>query len=105
MPPSAGVAGPAMAVAALFCAGAGPVATANAQTFSSSYTSTAPKDCRVTNTGNGVDDSTMRVCPGKAGLIVLISEDDLREIVSVGRNRVAAAKEPAAELWFAPFNS
>ena len=40
-----------------------------------------------------------------AGLIVLISEDDLREIVSVGRTRMAAAKEPAAGTWFAPFNS
>ena len=52
-----------------------------------------------------LDGSTTRFCPGKAGLGVLISEDDLREIVSVGRNRSAAAKEPAAEVWFAPFNS
>jgi hypothetical protein len=36
---------------------------------------------------------------------VLISEDDLRETVSVGRNRLAASKEPAAETWFGPFNS
>ena len=52
-----------------------------------------------------LDGSTTRVCPGKAGLVVLISEDDLREIVSVGRNRMAAAKEPAAQAWFGPFNS
>ncbi|MBR0718229.1 hypothetical protein [Bradyrhizobium liaoningense] len=78
---------------------------ASAQSFGSSYTSTAPKDCRVKSAGNGVDDSTIRVCPGKAGLIVLISEDDLREVVSVGKNRTAAAKEPAAEVWFGPFNS
>ena len=45
------------------------------------------------------------MCPGKSGLVVLISEDDLRETVSVGRNRVAAAKESAAETWFGPFNS
>ena len=37
--------------------------------------------------------------------MVLISEDDLRQTVSVGSNRAAAAKEPAAETWFAPFNS
>ena len=37
--------------------------------------------------------------------MVLISEDDLRETVSVGRNRAAAAKEPAAGTWFGPFNS
>jgi hypothetical protein len=77
----------------------------NAETIGSSYTSTAPKDCRVKSAGNGVDDSTIRVCPGKNGLIVLISEDDLRETVSVGRNRLSASKEPAAETWFGPFNS
>ena len=80
-------------------------AIADAQTIGSSYTSTAPKDCRVRSAGNGVDDSTIRVCPGKAGLVVLISEDDLRETVSVGRNRLGAAKEPAAQTWFGPFNS
>jgi hypothetical protein len=76
-----------------------------AQTIGSSYTSTAPKHCRVTSAGNGVDDSTVRICPGKAGYVVLISEDDLRETVSVGRNRRGAAREPAAQTWFGPFNS
>jgi hypothetical protein len=94
-------AAPGLAVLALF----GLISQANAQTFSSSYTSTAPRDCRVTSAGNGVDDSTIRVCPGKAGLIVLISEDDLRETVSVGRNRATAREEPAAQTWFGPFNS
>ena len=89
----------AAGLAALICV------PANAQTFSSSYTSTAPKDCRVTSTNNGVDDSTIRVCPGKSGLVVRISEDDLRETVSAGRNRAQAAKEPAAQSWFGPFNS
>lgn len=84
---------------------AGLLSPANAQTFSSSYTSTAPKDCRVVSAQNGVDDSTIRTCPGKSGLVVVISEDDLREAVSVGRNRAAAAKEPAAQSWFGPFNS
>ncbi|MCW5702746.1 MAG: hypothetical protein KIT82_09200 [Bradyrhizobium sp.] len=77
----------------------------SAETTGSSYTSTAPKDCRVRSAGNGVDDSTVRVCPGKNGLIVLVSEDDLRETVSVGRNRLAASREPAAQAWFGPFNS
>ena len=81
------------------------VSVASAQTISSLYTSTAPKDCRVRSAGNGVDDSTIRVCPGKAGLIVVVSEDDLRETVSVGRSRVLADKEPAAQSWFGPFNS
>jgi hypothetical protein len=69
------------------------------------YTSTAPKDCRVRSANNGVDDSTIRVCPGKAGLLVVISEDDLRETVSVGRDRAHADREPAAQTWFGPFNS
>ncbi|MDI3564422.1 hypothetical protein OWC48_28910 [Bradyrhizobium sp. Arg816] len=70
----------------------------------STYSSTAPKDCRQIGKPSELDGST-RVCPGKNGLIVLIAEDDLREIVSVGRNRKAAAEEPAAKVWFAPFNS
>jgi hypothetical protein len=88
-------------VAMLFYAGFGLFSSAEAQTIGSTYTSTAPKDCRVSSAGNGVDDSTIRVCPGKAGLVVLVREDDLRETVSVGRNRA----EPAAKVWFGPFNS
>ena len=94
-----------MAIAVLFGTTPGLICQANAQTFSSSYTSTAPKDCRVVSAQTGVDDSTIRTCPGKAGLVVVISEDDLRETVSVGRNRAAAHKEPAAQVWFGPFNS
>ena len=94
-----------MVLTALFYACFGLISAANAQTFGSSYTSTAPKDCRVKSAGNGVDGSTIRVCPGKAGLVVVISEDDLRESVSVGRTRAAADKEPAAEASFGPFNS
>ena len=94
-----------IAMAALFCAGSGLISPAKAQLFGSSYTSTASKDCRIAGTGNGVDDSATRICPGKAGLVVLVSEDDLRETVSVGRNRAAATREPAAEVWFGPFNS
>ena len=90
-----------------FAAGTGPglISPTHAQTFSSSYTSTEPKDCRTIGKPSELDGSTRRVCPGKAGLVVSISEDDLRETVSVGRNRAAAAKEPAAQSWFGPFNS
>jgi hypothetical protein len=91
------------ATAALFAAAFSPISPANAQTFSSSYTSTAPKDCRTI--GKPENGSTTQVCPGKSGLVVVISEDDLRQTVSVGPNRVAASKEPAAEAGFAPFNS
>ena len=95
----------AMALATTIGVIIGLIVPASAQTFSSSYTSTAPKDCRVVGAGNGVEDAATRVCPGKAGLVVLVSEDDLRETVSVGRNGAAAAREPAAEAWFSPFNS
>ncbi|WP_245003797.1 hypothetical protein [Bradyrhizobium liaoningense] len=78
---------------------------ANAQSMGSSYTSTAPKNCRQVGKPSELDGSTTRICPGKDGLMVLIAEDDLREIVSVGRNRKVAAEEPAAKVWFAPFNS
>src|SRR3954454_12506352 len=78
---------------------------ADAQSLGSTYTSAAPKDCRQIGKPSELDGSTRRVCPGKAGLVVLISEDDLREIVSVGRNRKMAAEEPAAQVWFGPFNS
>jgi hypothetical protein len=92
------------AAAALFAAAFGLISPANAQTFSSSYTSTAPKDCRTIGKP-GDNASTRQVCPGKSGLVVLIGEDDLRQTVSVGPNQAAAAKEPAAETSFAPFNS
>jgi len=91
------------AATALFAAALGLISPASAQTFSSSYTSSAEKDCRTI--GKPKDVSTKQVCPGKSGLVVLISEDDLRQTVSVGPDHVAAAKEPAAETWFAPFNS
>ncbi|MCK1394876.1 hypothetical protein [Bradyrhizobium sp. 1] len=86
----------------LACSHAG---NADAQSLGSTYTSAAPKDCRQIGKPSELDGSTTRVCPGKAGLVVLISEDDLREIVSVGRNRKVAAGEPAAQVWFGPFNS
>jgi len=95
----------AIALALSICAGSGLVSNVGAQTIGSSYTSTAPKDCRVSGAHNGVDDSATRFCPGKAGLGVLVNEDDLRETVSVGRSHAAAAREPAAQAWFGPFNS
>lgn len=94
-----------VAALTLLAASAALILQSNAETIGSSYTSSAPKDCRVRSAGNGVDDSTIRVCPGNNGLIVLIAEDDLRETVSVGRNRLGASREPAAQTWFGPFNS
>jgi hypothetical protein len=93
------------AVAALLSAAAGLISPANAQTIGSSYTSTASRDCRMIGKPSELDGSTTRLCPTKAGLVVRIAEDDLRETVSVGRNRAAATKELAAQVWFCPFNS
>jgi len=94
----------AVALGAVFLIGCVPFSMANAETIDSVYTSTAPKDCKVKSAENGVDRSTIRICPGKAGFIVLVREDDLREAVSVGRNRKAAEEEPAAKTWFGPFS-
>jgi len=93
------------AAAALFAAAFALISPAGAQTFSSSYTSSAEKDCRTIGKPGEPNGSTTQVCPGKSGLVVVVSEDDLRQTVSVGPNRMAASKEPAAETWFAPFNS
>jgi hypothetical protein len=62
---------PGTVLSVLLCAGFGSIPPANAQTSGSSYSSTAPRDCRVVSAGNGVDDSTIQVCPGKAGLVVV----------------------------------
>ena len=91
--------------AALFAAAFALISPAGTQTFSSSYTSSAEKDCRTIGKPGEPNGSTTQVCPGKSGLVVVVSEDDLRQTVSVGPNRMAASKEPAAETWFAPFNS
>ena len=91
------------AVAALFTLALGPISQAGAQSFSSSYTSTASKDCRAV--GKPRDGGATQQCPGQSGLVVVISEDDLRQTVSVGTTAAAAAKEPAAKTWLAPFNS
>lgn len=82
---------------------------AMAEDLASAYTSAAEKDCRVVRADAKESDkegeSSTSVCLGKDGLIVLISEGDLRQTVSVGRNRNAAGKEPAVQQSFGPFNS
>jgi hypothetical protein len=86
-------------------ASAAPAVAQSAEVIST-YTSTADKDCQVVPPSKSVPgDGFFRVCRGMGDLIVTNSEGDLREVVSVGRTRMAAAKEPAAEAWFAPFSS
>ena len=70
----------------------------------SAYSSLAARNCWIEGPGR-VEDSPTRVCRGKSTLVVLVSKDDKRETISVGRNRDEAAKEPAAQSYFGPFNS
>jgi hypothetical protein len=70
----------------------------------STYSSTAPKDCRVLR-GGGEGDGGTRACKGPFGLAVVVSEGDLRETVSAGRSVKIAENEPAATASFGPFNS
>ncbi|MDB5500990.1 MAG: hypothetical protein JWR89_892 [Tardiphaga sp.] len=92
------------AIAALACA-VGSAAASDGVT--STYTSTADKDCRKLSSFkiDGDDYASEYLCPGYAGLKVLKQEDDLREKISVGRSAGAAAREPAAAQGFGPFNS
>lgn len=91
----------------LACVCSGLIGAASGQTAQniSIYTSTAEKDCRIVEAGTADDSGGTRVCRGPAGLVVVVSEGDLRETVTVGRNRKAAASEPAAQDRFGPFNS
>lgn len=81
--------------------------TAMAQTAQniSSFTSTDPKHCRQAGAVQDDDGGGTRICPGPQGLVVVVSEGDLRETVSVGRSRKAAEAEPVAKAWFGPFSS
>lgn len=86
--------------------GRAPPAGAQTAEIISTYTSTAPKDCRVMpRSKSEPDDGFFHVCPGVGNLIVTNAEGDLREVVSVGRTRAAAGNEPAAQAWFGPFSS
>lgn len=89
------------------CALSGFASRTEAQTAEiiSSYTSTAERACKAASGKGDPDDGFVHVCPGIGNLIVLNSEGDLRETVSVGRTRAAAAQEPAAQHWFSPFSS
>jgi hypothetical protein len=78
----------------------------HAQDFASLYSSTAARNCKQIDAAkNGEGDWSVRLCAGIGGHVVLISEDDLRLTVSIGRNRDAAAEEPAAKQGFTPFNN
>jgi hypothetical protein len=95
----------AVIVTMTLCARATPVRAQAAETIST-YTSTAKKDCKVIPPAkDDPDPGFHHICPGMGGLIVSNIEGDLREVVSVGRGRAAAEKEPAAKAFFGPFSS
>jgi hypothetical protein len=89
----------------LLCARSAPAQTASEAV--STYTSTAEQDCRSERPRRRQppEDGGSRTCPGIHGFVLVVSENDLRETVSVGRNRALANKEPAATKWFGPFSS
>jgi len=81
---------------------------AAASDITSIYSSTAAKDCRKMPVAAGevdADDSAQWTCRGPAGLVVVKTEGDLRETITVGRTLKAAEDEPAASQGFAAFNS
>jgi hypothetical protein len=87
------------------CTSAGTVRAQTGEIIST-YTSTAKKDCRaIAPAKDDPDPGFHHICPGMGGLIVSNIEGDLREVVSVGRTRAAAEKEPAAKAFFGPFSS
>ena len=95
----------AVIVAIGVCASTGAVRAQTAEIIST-YTSTAKKDCRVIQPSrDDPDPGFHHICPGLGGLIVANIEGDLRQVVSVGRTRTAAEKEPAAKALFGPFSS
>jgi hypothetical protein len=79
---------------------------AAAEEFESHTTMIAASACRTVSRVRvaGSEIASTRACPGRGGYFVLISEDDLRESLSVGRTVAAAKREPAFRQSFSAFN-
>ena len=84
----------------------GSVQVAAAQAAQSQYTSTAEKACKTHSRSKRSEEMPWveLSCAGHGGYVVRLSDADLRMTVSAGRTIAAAAKEPAAEKNFGPFN-
>jgi hypothetical protein len=84
----------------------GIVAPAEALTAGSSCTSIAEKHCRKFDRVmiDGYEFAATRVCEGRGGYKVFVREDDLREVLTVGKTLKLAGSEPAADGYEA-FNS
>ena len=78
-----------------------------AQSFESSFSSIAAKQCRKVNRlmVGGTEYAASFVCPGRGGYKVFVDEEDLRQTLTVGRTMKQASKEPAARDIFGAFNS
>jgi hypothetical protein len=76
-----------------------------AQDFASLYSSTAARNCKQIDAAkSGEGEWTVWLCAGIGGRVVLVSEDDLRMTVSIGRTRESANDQPASKQGFSPFN-
>jgi hypothetical protein len=80
------------------------VSLASAQEIESRYTSMDGKGCKKTESQDQDGGGVSLCCPGLAGYVVVLSEDDIRQTVSVGQSQRQAFKEPAAETFFGPPN-
>ena len=79
-------------------------AVAAAAPVGSSYSTIAAHNCWSASGKKDADDQSSRICRGKVGLVVSVNVGDMRETVSIGHNRAAAEKEPAAQAFFGPFS-
>ena len=77
-----------MALVALFGAALSLISPANAQTFGSSDTSTAPKDCRMIGKPSELDGSTARVCKGKDEVKIIGASGRAVELATIDRKSV-----------------
>lgn len=85
----------------------GATQPAGAEEMVSQYTSADLKTCRKLGVIK-VDDSEYGAswaCKGASGYVVVVSSEDLRSSVTVGKTVKAAGKEPAAGEGFSIFNS
>ena len=87
---------PALVIGALLIVSGSPGA---AQTVESRYTKTKACRTRVLDKETG---ASVSICPGLGGLVTVVSEDDIRQTVSVGATEAAARREPAASAFFGP---
>jgi hypothetical protein len=96
----------ALALTALVAATLGAQGATQAATqpiVVSAHSSTLAANCWPIDGSKEAADNATRVCRGKANWVVLVNKDDGHETVSVGHNRVEAAKEPAAQASFGAF--